>query len=77
MKTGDDSRIPADLQRATFSTVISMLFERCQNTDQLGVQVVRRGGRAEYNAIVGIYDKPSTPTARVAAMCASPLLVLR
>ncbi|KAF7777794.1 hypothetical protein Agabi119p4_3866 [Agaricus bisporus var. burnettii] len=52
MKTGDDSRIPADLQRATFSTV------------------VRRGGRAEYNAIVGIYDKPSTPTARVAAIVA-------
>jgi aminopeptidase 2 len=50
MKTGDDSRIPADLQRVTFSTV------------------VRNGGRAEYDAIVGIHDKPKTPTARVAAM---------
>lgn len=52
MKTGDDSRIPADLQRVTFSTV------------------VRNGGAAEYDAIVGIHDKPKTPTARVAAIVA-------
>ncbi|KXN83489.1 Aminopeptidase 2, mitochondrial [Leucoagaricus sp. SymC.cos] len=52
MKTGDDSRIPADLQRVTYSTV------------------VRNGGRAEYDAIVAIHDKPKTPTARVAAIVA-------
>ncbi|KAL9714866.1 Aminopeptidase 2 mitochondrial [Leucoagaricus gongylophorus] len=52
MKTGDDSRIPADLQSVTFRTV------------------VQNGGAAEYDAIVAIYDKPKTPTARVAAITA-------
>jgi aminopeptidase 2 len=70
MKTGDDSHIPADLQRVIFSTVLSTLLKSCMwSLIKLGVQVVCHGGQAEYDAIVGIYNKPSTPTARVAAMC--------
>lgn len=36
----------------------------------IGFKVVQNGGAAEYDAIVAIYDKPKTPTARVAAMYA-------
>ncbi|KAF5367551.1 hypothetical protein D9758_003664 [Tetrapyrgos nigripes] len=52
MKTGDDSKIPADLQRATYRTA------------------VKHGGRDEYNAVKGIFEKAPTPTARIAAMLA-------
>lgn len=44
---------------------------------ETGLQVVRHGGRAEYNAIVAIHDKPPTPTARVAAMHVSLCLFNR
>ncbi|KAJ7109179.1 peptidase family M1-domain-containing protein [Mycena epipterygia] len=50
MKTGDDSRIPADLQSAIF------------------VAAVKYGGRAEYEAVMQIQEKPKTPTARIYAM---------
>ncbi|KAJ7219096.1 leucyl aminopeptidase [Mycena pura] len=52
METGDDSKIPADLQSCIFTTA------------------VRYGGPAEYNAVVGIQEKPKTPTAHIAAMYA-------
>jgi len=52
METGDDSKIPADLQGCIFTTA------------------VQYGGPAEYNAVVGIQEKPKTPTARIAAMYA-------
>ncbi|THV07366.1 leucyl aminopeptidase [Dendrothele bispora CBS 962.96] len=50
MKTGDDSRIPADLQRTIYRVA------------------VKHGGRDEYNAVKAIFEKPPTPTARIAAM---------
>ncbi|KAF9265642.1 leucyl aminopeptidase [Marasmius fiardii PR-910] len=50
--TGDDSRIPPDLQRATF------------------IAAVKYGGRAEFDAAKKIFDKPKTPSARVAAIAA-------
>ncbi|TFK42895.1 peptidase family M1-domain-containing protein [Crucibulum laeve] len=50
MKTGDYSKIPADLQRVIF------------------VVAARHGGRAEYDAVIKIHDKPKTPTARIAAI---------
>ncbi|GLB35338.1 putative aminopeptidase [Lyophyllum shimeji] len=50
MKTGDRSKIPADLLRVTFATA------------------VKHGGRAEYDAVVRVHDKPWTPTARIAAI---------
>ncbi|KAF8061516.1 leucyl aminopeptidase [Lyophyllum atratum] len=52
MKTGDDSTIPADLQRVIFSTA------------------VKHGGRAEYDTVVRLHDKPKTPTERIAAILA-------
>lgn len=77
MKTGDDSRIPADLQRVTFSTVCLRSPGYPELLIETGLQVVRHGGRAEYNAIVAIHDKPPTPTARVAAMHVSVCLFNR
>ncbi|ESK92997.1 leucyl aminopeptidase [Moniliophthora roreri MCA 2997] len=50
METGDDSRIPADLQKATY------------------MAAVEYGGRAEYEATRKIFDKPTTPSARVSAI---------
>ena len=50
MKTGDDSAIALDLERATFTTA------------------VKHGGRAEYEAIKKIFQKPKTPQTRTAAM---------
>ncbi|KAF7338457.1 Aminopeptidase [Mycena venus] len=50
MATGDDSKIPADLQSPIFNAA------------------VKYGGRAEYEAVVNIQEKPKTPTARLAAI---------
>ena len=47
MKTGDDSAIALDLERATFTTS------------------VKHGGRAEYEAIKKVFQKPKTPQTRV------------
>ncbi|THV05631.1 hypothetical protein K435DRAFT_849875 [Dendrothele bispora CBS 962.96] len=52
MKTGDDSRIPADLQRTIYRVA------------------VKHGGCDEYNAVKAVFEKPPTPTARIAAMIA-------
>ncbi|KAH9483761.1 Aminopeptidase 2, mitochondrial [Psilocybe cubensis] len=49
-ETGDDSKIPADLQRVIYSAA------------------VEHGGRAEYDAMVKIYDKPKTPSEKIAAI---------
>lgn len=56
LKSGDDSGIASDIERATYVTA------------------VRNGGRAEYDAVKAIFEKPKTPTtktAAVAAMCSS------
>jgi len=56
VETGDNSKIPADLQRVVY------------------VAAVREGGRREYDAVVKLYDKPKTPTEKIAAiagMCTS------
>ncbi|TFK74328.1 leucyl aminopeptidase [Pluteus cervinus] len=50
LKTGDDSRIPPDLERVIFQTAI------------------KKGGRAEYEAVVKVYDYPKTPSARNSAI---------
>ncbi|KAG9226085.1 hypothetical protein CCMSSC00406_0004996 [Pleurotus cornucopiae] len=50
MKTGEDAKIPADLQRIIYS------------------MAVRHGGRAEYDAVMQINDKPKAPSARTAAI---------
>lgn len=50
MKTGDDSAIALDLERATFTTS------------------VKHGGRAEYEAIKKIFQKPKTPQTRVSVL---------
>ncbi|KXN92312.1 Aminopeptidase 1 [Leucoagaricus sp. SymC.cos] len=52
LKTGDDSRIPADLQRVIYGTAVV------------------NGGRAEYDAVVALHDKPKSPSARIAAIIA-------
>ena len=69
MKTGDDSKIPADLQRVIFAVVCSnfkpILYANAHLSPS---QAVRHGGTEEYDAVVQIYDKPRTPTSRVAAM---------
>jgi len=69
MKTGDDSKIPADLQRVIFA-VVCLKFQLilCANVHLCLSQAVRHGGKEEYDAVVQIYDKPRTPTSRVAAM---------
>ncbi|EAU88167.2 leucyl aminopeptidase [Coprinopsis cinerea okayama7 len=52
LKTGDDSKIPADLQGTIYSIA------------------VKYGGVAEYDAVLGIHDKPKTPGQKIAAMTA-------
>ncbi|KAL5529124.1 hypothetical protein ACEPAG_5098 [Sanghuangporus baumii] len=50
LKTGNDSVIASDIERATYTTV------------------VKHGGRAEYDAVKAIFEKPKTPTMRTAAI---------
>ena len=50
VKTGDDSAIALDMERATYTTA------------------VKHGGRAEYDAIKGIFQKPKTPQTRVRSL---------
>ncbi|KAL5490410.1 APE2 [Sanghuangporus weigelae] len=50
LKTGNDSAIASDIERATYTTV------------------VKHGGRAEYDAVKAIFEKPKTPTMRTAAI---------
>jgi aminopeptidase 2 len=69
METGDDSKIPADLQRVTFSVVCSSTPPLKRDRDLcLPLQAVRHGGRMEYEAVREIHDKPKTPTSRISAM---------
>ncbi|OCH95247.1 hypothetical protein OBBRIDRAFT_788437 [Obba rivulosa] len=50
MKTGDDSRIPPDLEYATYRTAVN------------------NGGRAEWEAVKNIVEKPKNPASGVNAM---------
>jgi aminopeptidase 2 len=65
VETGDDSKIPADLQMAIFSTVCSSV---CW-FNLFHLQAVLYGGRREYDAVMAIQENPKTPTSSRAAMC--------
>ena len=68
VETGDDSSIPADLQRAIFVTVSVVFYCLRESGITMVVKAVREGGREEYDAVVKLHDKPKTPTEKIAAM---------
>ena len=68
IETGDNSKIPADLQLAIFVAVSGILHFLRESDIMTPVKAVREGGREEYDAVIKLHDKPKTTTEKIAAM---------
>jgi len=72
-ETGDDSKIPADLQRTIYGVVRRFFIHFWCGHVMGWLQAVKYGGREEYNKIVEIHDKPKAPSEKISAMWVMPI----
>ncbi len=67
LETGDDSGIALDLEGAVYTAVRDSHIIAFHYLNSCW-QVVRYGGKKEYDAVKAIFENPRTPTTRQAAV---------
>ena len=67
IKTGDESVIPQDIVSSCYLAVC-FLWLVTSTSLRLICQAVKYGGRAEFEVMKQIYEKPKTTAAQIAAM---------